>query len=55
MKKLWPLEDNHTKLKGNFTTAKSQSASYEISLFVRNGDFQLAKFSQPMLHVAKST
>ena len=35
--------------------AKSQSASCEISLFVWNGDFQLAKFLQPMLHAAKST
>ena len=48
MKKLWALEDNRTKLKDNFT-------SYEINLFVRNGDFQLAKFSQPMLYAAKST
>ena len=35
--------------------AKSQSASCEISLFLRNGDFQLVKFSQPMLHAVKST
>ena len=48
MKKLWPLEDNHAKLKGNF-------ASCEINLFLRNGDFQFAKFSQSMLQVAKST
>ena len=30
MKKLWPLEDNRTKLKDNF-------ANYEINLFLRNG------------------
>ena len=48
MKKLWPLEDNCTKLKGNF-------ANCEINLFLRNRHFQLAKFSQVMLQAVKST
>ena len=47
MKKLLPLESNCTKLKTDFTAAKSQSASYEINLWLRNGDFQLAKFYSP--------
>ena len=47
LKKLWPLEANRTKLKANFVAAKSQCASCEISLVVRNGDFQLAKSHSP--------
>ncbi|RVW76543.1 hypothetical protein CK203_064335 [Vitis vinifera] len=37
MKKLEPLEANHTKLKANFVGC-------EISLWLQNGDLQLAKF-----------
>ena len=49
MKKLWPLEANRTKLKSNF-------ASCEITKCkLRNGHFQLAKFSQVMLQATKST
>ena len=33
MKKLWPLEDNRTKLKGNFASCESQSASCEMEIF----------------------
>ena len=44
MNKLWPLEANCAKLKGNFAVAKSQCASCEISLWLQNGDLQLAKF-----------
>nr|CAN70070.1 hypothetical protein VITISV_007957 [Vitis vinifera] len=36
LKKLWPLESNRTKLKANFAATKSQCASCEISLVVRN-------------------
>ena len=49
MKKLWPLEDNRTKLKDNF-------ASCEITkVNLGNEHFQLAKFSQVMFQLAKST
>ena len=37
MKKLEPLEADHTKLKANF-------AGYEIRLWLRNGVLQVAKF-----------
>ena len=47
MKKLWPFEANHTKLKANFAVVKSQCASCEIILFVQIGDFQLAKSHSP--------
>ncbi|RVW60667.1 hypothetical protein CK203_048878 [Vitis vinifera] len=50
-----PLEANHTKLKANFAAAKSQGACCEISLWLRNGDLQLAKFLSPSCMPAKST
>ena len=33
MKKLLPLEANHTKLKANFAAAKSQGDGYEMETF----------------------
>ena len=55
MNKLEPLEADHTKLKANFAAAKSQGAIYEISLWLQNGDFQLAKFRSPSCMPVKST
>ena len=48
MKKLWPLEDNCTKLKDNF-------ASCEITKFkLRNGHFQLVKFSHSLMRLSSN-
>ena len=51
MKKLEPLEADHSKLKANFArlwnqplAAKSQEDGCEISLWLQNGVLQLAKF-----------
>ena len=44
MKKLEPLEANHTKLKANF-------AGCEISLWLGNGVLQLAKFRSHLAHL----
>ena len=54
MKKLWSLKTFSPSWKA-ISQAMKSTFSCKINLFLQNGHFQLAKFSQPMLHAAKST
>ena len=51
MKKLEPLEADHTKLKANFTGCKM---GCEISLWLRNGVLHVAKFRSHLARLQKS-
>ena len=45
MKKLWPLEDNHAKLKGNFASCKITKCKLRNQPFLAKWTLSAAKFS----------
>ena len=55
MKKLWPLEDNRAKLKGNFASCEITKVNLRNQGPIAKWIIQLVKFSQVMFQLVKST
>ena len=55
MKKLWLLEANRTKLKGNFASCEITKCQLRNQPFCAKWRLSACEILQPMLHAAKST